>query len=105
MIETRARNDRNEMGIELQSIENSLGKLGAVEEINQSLSMALNSLENEDVSAMNLLNQARKELDPIRDKDKELEEMIENFNEKLLDLQDITSNLTSYLSSLEADPK
>ena len=90
---------------ELQSIENSLGKLGAVEEINQSLSMALNSLENEDVSAMNLLNQARKELDPIRGKDNELEEMIENFNEKLLDLQDITSNLTSYLTSLEADPK
>jgi len=90
---------------ELQSIENSLGKFGAVEEINQSLSMALNSLENEDVSAMNLLNQARKELDPIRDKDNELEKMIENFNEKLLDLQDITSNLTSYLSSLEADPK
>ena len=90
---------------ELQSIENSLGKLGAVEEINQSLSMALNSLENEDVSAMNLLNQARKELDPIRGKDNELEEMIENFNEKLLDLQDITSNLTSYLTSLEADPQ
>ena len=90
---------------ELQSIENSLGKLGAVEEINQALSLALNALENEDVSAMNLLNQARKELDPIRDKDKELEELIENFNEKLLDLQDLTSNLTSYLSSLEADPK
>jgi DNA repair protein RecN (Recombination protein N) len=63
-----------------------LGKLGAVEEINQSLSMALNSLENEDVSAMNLLNQARKELDPIRDKDSELEQLIEAFNEKLLDL-------------------
>lgn len=90
---------------ELHSIENSLGKLGAVEEINQSLSLALNSLENEDISAMNLLNQARKELELIRDKDNELGDIIESFNERLLDLQDIASNLTSYLSSLEADPK
>ena len=90
---------------ELLTIENMLGKLGSVEEINQSLSIALNHLEDEEISAMNLLHQSRKELDAIHGKDSELDMLIDNFNEKLLDLQDVSSNFASYLSSLEADPK
>ena len=90
---------------ELLAIENMLGKLGSVEEINQSLSTALNNLEDEEISAMNLLHQSRKELDAVRGKDSELDLLIDNFNEKLLDLQDVSSNFASYLSSLEADPK
>jgi len=90
---------------ELLAIENMLGKLGSVEEINQSLSTALNNLEDEEISAMNLLHQSRKELDAVRGKDSELDLIIDNFNEKLLDLQDVSSNFASYLSSLEADPK
>jgi DNA repair protein RecN (Recombination protein N) len=90
---------------ELLTIENMLGKLGSVEEINQSLSIALNHLEDEEISAMNLLHQSRKELDAIRGKDSELDLLIDNFNEKLLDLQDVSSNFASYLGSLEADPK
>jgi DNA repair protein RecN (Recombination protein N) len=90
---------------ELESIENNLSKLGSVEDINQALTAALNNLENEDVSALNLLQQTRKDLDQVRGKDGELERLIDSFSEKLLDLQDLTSDLTSYLSSLEADPK
>lgn len=90
---------------ELLSIENMLSKLGSVEEINQSLSTALNHLEDEEISAMNLLHLSRKELDAIRGKDPELDLLIDNFNEKLLDLQDVTSNFASYLGLLEADPK
>ena len=89
---------------ELESIENSISKLGSVEEINQALTSALNNLENEDVSALNLLQQARKDLDQVKGKDEELERLIDSFSEKLLDLQDLTSELTSYLTSLEADP-
>lgn len=89
---------------ELESIENSISKLGSVEEINQALTSALNNLENEDISALNLLQQARKDLDQVKGKDDELERLIESFSEKLLDIQDITSELTSYLTSLEADP-
>ncbi len=89
---------------ELESIENSISKLGSVEEINQALTSALNNLENEDVSALNLLQQARKDLDQVKGKDDELERLIDGFSEKLLDLQDLTSELTSYLTSLEADP-
>lgn len=90
---------------EMESIENELSKLGAVEEINQALSFALNNLENEEVSALNLLQQSRKALDQVRGKDGDLDRIIENFAEKILDVQDLTSELTSYLSSLEADPK
>ena len=90
---------------ELESIENSISKLGSVEEINQALTSALNNLDNEDISAINLLQQTRKELDQVRGKDEELEQLIDSFSEKLLDFQDLTSQITSYLSSLEADPK
>lgn len=89
---------------ELESIENDLSKLGSVEDINQALTSALNNLENEDLSALNLLQQTRKDLDQVKGKDGELDRLIDNFSEKLLDLQDLTSDLTSYLSSLEADP-
>jgi DNA repair protein RecN (Recombination protein N) len=89
---------------ELESIENRITKLGSVEEINQALSSALNNLENEDISALNLLQHARRDLDQVKGKDDELERLIEAFSEKLLDIQDLTSELTSYLTSLEADP-
>lgn len=89
---------------ELESIENSITKLGSVEEINQALTSALNNLENEDISALNLLQQARKDLDQVKGKDDQLERLIDGFSEKLLDIQDLTSELTSYLTSLEADP-
>ena len=89
---------------ELESIENSISKLSSVEEINQALTSALNHLENEDISALNLLQQARKDLDQVKGKDDELERLIEGFSEKLLDIQDLASELTSYLTSLEADP-
>ena len=90
---------------ELESIENNLSKLAAVEDLNQAVTTALNNLENEDLSALNLLQQSRKVLDQVKGKDAELDQLIDNFSEKLLDLQDLTSDLTSYLSSLEADPK
>ena len=89
---------------ELESIENSISKLSSVEEINQALTSALNHLENEEISALNLLQQARKDLDQVKGKDDELERLIEGFSEKLLDIQDLASELTSYLTSLEADP-
>ena len=89
---------------ELESLENSISKLGSIEQINQSLASALNNLENEDNSALNLLQQARKDLDQVRGKDEELDRLIEAYTERLLDIQDLTSELTSYLSSLEADP-
>ena len=89
---------------ELGEIENQIGKLGSVEELNQVLTHALNLLEDEDISALNLLQQIRKSLDQIKGKDSALDKMIDQFTENLLNLQDIGGDLTSYLSNLEADP-
>ena len=89
---------------ELGEIENQIGKLGSVEELNQVLAHSLNLLEDEDISALNLLQQIRKSLDQIRGKDSALDKMIDQFTENLLNLQDIGGDLTSYLSNLEADP-
>lgn len=90
---------------EIETIENEISKLGSVEDINQYLSTALNTLENDEVSAVNMLQQARKELDRLKDKDAELDLILDRYHELVLGFQDVTSDLTSYLTGLEADPK
>jgi DNA repair protein RecN (Recombination protein N) len=90
---------------EIEQIENEISKLGSVEDINQHLSTALNSLENDEVSAINHLQQARKELDRVKDKDAALDLILDRYLELVLGFQDVTSDLTSYLAGLEADPK
>ena len=89
---------------ELVKIENEIAKLGSVEQLNQVVSSTLNLLEDEDLSALNLLQQMRKSLDSVAGKDRDLDQITERFTESLLNLRDIGSDLTSYLSSLEADP-
>ena len=89
---------------ELVEIENEIAKLGSVEVLNQAVSAALNLFENEDLSAVNMLQQIRKSLDQVNGKDKQLDAITERYTESLLNLQDISSDLSSYLSQLEADP-
>lgn len=89
---------------ELDQIDNEIAKLGSVEYLNQAVSNALNLLEEEDHSAVNLLQQIRKILESARDKDKQLDQITERYTENLLNLSDIASDLTSYLSDLQADP-
>ena len=89
---------------ELVEIENEIAKLGSVEVLNQAVSTALNLFENEDFSAVNMLQQIRKSLDQVTGKDKQLDAIAERYTESLLNLQDISSDLSSYLSQLEADP-
>ena len=89
---------------ELVEIENEIAKLGSVEVLNQAVSTALNLFENEDLSAVNMLQQIRKSLDQVNGRDKHLDAIAERYTESLLNLQDISSDLSSYLSQLEADP-
>ena len=90
---------------EIETIENEISKLGSVEDINQYISAALNILDNEESSAINSMQQARKELDRLKDKDESLDVILDRYLELLLGFQDISSDLASYLSNLEADPK
>ena len=89
---------------ELVEIENEIAKLGSVEVLNQAVSAALNLFENEDLSAVNMLQQIRRSLDQVNGKDKQLDAITDRYTESLLNLQDISSDLSSYLSQLEADP-
>jgi len=89
---------------ELVEIENEIAKLGSVEVLNQAVSVALNLFENEDLSAVNMLQQIRKSLDQVNGKDKQLDAITERYTESLLNLQDISSDLSSYVLQLEADP-
>ncbi len=89
---------------ELVEIENEIAKLGSVEVLNQAVSVALNLFENEDLSAINMLQQIRKSLDQVNGKDKQLDAITDRYTESLLNLADISSDLSSYLSQLEADP-
>ena len=89
---------------ELVQIENEIAKLGSVEQLNQAVSASLNLLEEDEISAINLLQQMRKNLDQVSGKDSELDKLIERFTETLLNLSDVGSDLTTYLSNLEADP-
>ena len=89
---------------ELLEIEDEIAKLGSVELLNQAVSTVLNLFENEDLSAINLLQKIRKGLESVTGKDKQLDAITERYTENLLNLQDISSELTSYLTDLEADP-
>ena len=89
---------------ELLQIENEIAKLGSVEQLNQAVSASLNLLEDDEISAINLLQQIRKNLDQVGGKDIELDKLAERFTETLLNISDVGSDLTTYLSNLEADP-
>ena len=89
---------------ELSQIENEIAKLGSVEQLNQAVTATLNLLTDDEISAINLLQQMRKTLDQVVGKDSELDQITERFTETLLNLSDVGSDLTSYLSNLEADP-
>jgi DNA repair protein RecN (Recombination protein N) len=89
---------------ELQEIDNEIAKFGSVESLNQAVSGALNLFENEDISAVNMLQQIRKTLDQVNGKDKQLDQIADRYTESLLNMQDVASDLNSYLSQLEADP-
>lgn len=89
---------------ELVQVENEIAKLGSVEQLNQSVTNALNLLDSEDLSALNILQQVRKSLDSMAGKDNELDKINERFTESMLNFSDIQSDLNSYLLSLEADP-
>lgn len=89
---------------ELSEIENEIAKLGSVEQLNQAVAAALNLFENEDLSTLNLLAQIRKNLEQVAGKDTKLDKITERYTENLLNLQDIASDLNTYLLQLEADP-
>ncbi len=89
---------------ELESIENEISRLGSVESINSELTSALNSLSDEENSAINLLQLARRSLESVKGKDSDLDILIDQYLDSMYSVQESTGGLARYLSGLEADP-
>ncbi|MEI6216567.1 MAG: DNA repair protein RecN [Actinomycetes bacterium] len=89
---------------ELETIENEISRLGSVELLNAEATHVLTLLEDDEISIFNLMQQARKSLDLTKGKDLGLDAINERFQEILFNLQDLSGDLASYVSGLEADP-
>ncbi len=89
---------------EPEEIDNEINRLGSVEEIHTQLTQALNILENDENGTLNNLKLAKKSLDQLLQKDSALDPHIEKFGELMYTVEDIASELVSYLARLEADP-
>ena len=89
---------------ELEDIENEISRLGSVETINADVTAALGYLSDEDQSALNLLQSARRLLEPLRGKDDALDPIIERFVDALFSVEESSGDLGRYLSGLEANP-
>ena len=82
-----------------------IARLSSVEELRLAAEQALATLNDEESGALTTLGIARKALDNARNKDLVLEGMYQNLSESFFLVSDASSSLSSYLSSLEADPQ
>lgn len=89
---------------ERQEIENEISRLGSVEAIHTQLSIALNLLENDENGTLQNLKTSKKALDSLIGKDSDLDSHIEKFADLIFSVEDVASELVSYLARLEADP-
>lgn len=89
---------------ESEEIDNEISKLGSVELLHGEISRAIVLMEDEETSVFNLLQEARKSLELTRGKDVRLDAIVERFLDVLFNAQDVTQDLASYVTNLEADP-
>jgi len=89
---------------ELTSIESDIAKLGAVEEINNNMSLALSAISDDENSALNSLQVARKALDGLRKYGSELSDLVDSYNDAVFEVNEIAASLGRFLANLEADP-
>jgi len=90
---------------ELSSVENEISRLGSVEALNSGLSLAISALLDDENSAANGIQSARKALDGLKGKDSDLDALIDQYADLVFNFSDISNGLSRYLSKLEADPK
>ncbi len=90
---------------EPSSVEDEIKRLSSVEDLRIASSGAMSALDSEDSGALTLLHSARRFLDAAKGKDSKLEEIAERVAESLFILDDASSDLASYATSLEADPE
>jgi len=90
---------------EPSNVEDEIKRLSSVEDLRIASSGAIAALDSEESGALTLLHSARRFLDAAKGKDSRLEEIAERVAESLFILDDASSDLASYATSLEADPE
>ncbi len=81
-----------------------INRLSSVEDLRIASSGALANLDGEESGALTSLHSARRFLEAAKGKDSKLEEIADRIAESLYILDDASTDLTSYATSLEADP-
>jgi DNA repair protein RecN (Recombination protein N) len=89
---------------ELSEISARIERLESVEELRIAASGAYAALDAEETGANTALSNARRALASARNKDGALDELAGRLEDVLYRVADLSSELTSYLESLEADP-
>jgi DNA repair protein RecN (Recombination protein N) len=89
---------------ECAAVEDEIRKLASVEDLRIAASGAGSALGDEDAGALTVLGQVRKFLETAKGKDQALDEIATSVAEGFFLIDDAHAALTSYLSSLEADP-
>lgn len=89
---------------ELSEIEAELTRLNSVDELQQAVGTALNSIETDEVSTVLALGSAKRALDHVISKDPELDEIAQKLGDHLFGLQEVSGSLLRYLTALDADP-
>ncbi len=83
---------------------NQIARLSSVEDLRAASAGATQSLSDETAGALTVLGSARRFLDIAKGKDAKLDEIAASIAEGFYLIDDAARELTSYLTSLEADP-
>ena len=89
---------------ECAATEDEINRLSSVEDLRIASSGALANLDGEESGALTSLHSARRFLEAAKGKDSKLEEIADRIAESLFILDDASTDLASYATSLEADP-
>jgi DNA repair protein RecN (Recombination protein N) len=89
---------------EASSISDEINRLSSVEDLRIASDGAKGSVEDESAGALSALASAKKFLEAAKGKDSRLDEILNSVNEAFYLIDESSRDLSSYVSSLEADP-
>lgn len=89
---------------ECAATDDEINRLSSVEDLRIATTTALAAIDSEEEGALTRLGAARRSLDAAKERDSKLAEIAERVAESLFILDDASRDLSSYASSLEADP-
>lgn len=89
---------------ECATTEDEINRLSSVEDLRLAGTTSMAALDGEESGALTLLHSARAALESAKGKDSRLEEIADRVSEAVFILDDASTDLASYVTSLEADP-